>query len=101
LNGISIASAVFAQIMAECRYALQRAASSPPPLNLSLPLAHNSLGPSELTTQMASRLVQLFLQGSLVWQTDRQNTLLGLQQLAAFTYAVLLCGLINSQPWLK
>jgi len=34
-------------------------------------LIHGSLGPPESLTQMASRSVQLFLQGSLVWQTDQ------------------------------
>jgi len=58
-NGISIGSAVFAQLTAECRYTLQRAA--PFPLKLILPmgdldfhLARDSLGPSEPKTQMAS-----------------------------------------------
>jgi len=37
------------------------------------PLAHDSWGPSQPTTGMASQLVQPFLQGSLVWQTDRQT----------------------------
>jgi len=32
-----------------------------------------SLGPPESSTRTASRSVQLFLQGSLVWQTDRQT----------------------------
>jgi len=36
-------------------------------------LIHGSLGPSESSTPTASRSVQLFLQGSLVWQTDRQT----------------------------
>ena len=34
-------------------------------------LTHDSLGPSEPTMQTASRSVQAFSQGSLVWQTDR------------------------------
>jgi len=37
------------------------------------PLAYDSWGPSQPTTGMASQLVQPFLQGSLVWQTDRQT----------------------------
>jgi len=41
--------------------------------DLDLNLLHGSLGPPESSTQMASRLVQLFLQGSLVWPTDRQT----------------------------
>jgi len=39
-------------------------------------LIHGSLGPPESSTQMASRSVQPLLQGPLVWQTDRQTTLL-------------------------
>jgi len=34
-------------------------------------LIHGSQGPPESSTQTASRSVQPFLQGSLVWQTDR------------------------------
>jgi len=34
-------------------------------------LIHGPLGPPKSSTQTASRLVQPFLQGSLVWQTDR------------------------------
>jgi len=34
-------------------------------------------GPPKSSTQMAARSVQPFLQGSLVWQTDQQTTLLG------------------------
>jgi len=41
-------------------------------------LIHGPLGPPKSSTQMTSRSVQPFLQGSLVWQTDRQTTLLGL-----------------------
>jgi len=43
------------------------------------------LGPPESTLQMASWSVQLFLQSSQSWQTDRQTTLLCLQQQAAST----------------
>jgi len=50
----------------------------PSPSKLPLPtgdldphLIHGSLGPPESSTQMASRSVQSFLQGSLVWKTDR------------------------------
>jgi len=49
-----------------------------PPSKLPLPmghldphLIHGSLGLPKSSTQTASRLVQPFLQGSLVWQTDR------------------------------
>jgi len=34
-------------------------------------LLYGSLGPPKSSTQAASRSVQLFLQGSLLWQTDR------------------------------
>jgi len=40
-------------------------------------LIHASLGPPESSTQTASRSVQPFLQGLLVWQTNRQTTLPG------------------------
>jgi len=39
-------------------------------------LIHGSLGPPESSTQVASWSVQPFLQGSLMWQTDRQTTVL-------------------------
>jgi len=38
--------------------------------NLNPHLIHGSLGPPESSTEAASRSVQPFLQGSLVWQTD-------------------------------
>jgi len=66
-NGITIGSAVFAQVTAECPYTLQWA-----PLFPKLVLRMGDLDPrgqSEPTTQMASRSVQPFLHGSLVWQT--------------------------------
>jgi len=34
-------------------------------------LIHDSLSPLESSTQTASQLVELFLQGSLLWQSDR------------------------------
>jgi len=78
-NGISISSAVFAQLTTESCYTLQWAACLPL-WKLSLPmwisgshLTHDSLAPPEFLTQTASRSVQLFLQGSLLWQTDRQT----------------------------
>jgi len=36
-------------------------------------LIHGSLSPPEPTTQIASRSIQPFLQGSQLWQTDRQT----------------------------
>jgi len=41
--------------------------------DLDAHLIHGSLGPPESSTQTASWSVQPFLQGSLVWQTDRQT----------------------------
>jgi len=41
---------------------------------------HTSLNLSESTSQMTSRSVHSFLQGSRSWQTDRQTTLLCLEQ---------------------
>jgi len=67
-NGISIASAVFAQLTAESRYTLQRA--SPFALKIGLShgdldphLIHGAFAPPEPSTQTASRSVEwLFLQ---------------------------------------
>ena len=69
-------------------YTLERAVPSPVKKcscswgDLDSHLIHGSLGLPDPTTQTAFRSVQLFLQGSLVWQTDRQTdrqtTLLGL-----------------------
>jgi len=51
-----------------------------PPSKLPLPmgdldshLIHGSLDPPESSVQTASWSVQLFLQGSVLWQTDRQT----------------------------
>ena len=81
-NSISIGSAVYAQLMAERPNTLQWAALSPPS-KLPLPMGnqdphimHGSLGSPKSSTQMASHLVQLLLQGSLLWQTDREHTTL-------------------------
>jgi len=49
----------------------------PFPCGSGLHLMHGSLGPLESSTQMASRLVQPLFQGSQLWQTDQQTTLLG------------------------
>ena len=74
---------LFAQMTAECpyftmvsRFPFKIAAShggSGPPCNTWF------LGPTQVNpiTQTASRSLLPFLQGSLVWQTDRQTTLLG------------------------
>ena len=76
-NGIPICSAVFAQTTVECPYTLQWDAHSPPKIcpfqwgDLEPHLIHGSPGPRKSSTQTAARSVQPFLQGSLVWQTDR------------------------------
>jgi len=75
-NGISIGSAVFAQMTAQCAYTLQWDASSPPQ-NCPFPWGNWTTsntwfpGPTWVLNQTASRSVQPFLQGSLVWQTDK------------------------------
>jgi len=51
---------------------------SPGCANVHPHVTHASLGPSESTTQTASPSVQPFLQGSQLWQTDRQTALVGL-----------------------
>ena len=77
-NGILIGSAVFAQTTVSLYFTMGRPFS---PKNLPLPmggsgphLTHGSPGPPKSSTQKAARSVQPFLQGSLVWQTDRQPT---------------------------
>jgi len=79
-NGISIGSAVFAQMTAVCPYTLQW--DAPFPKNLHLPkgdldshLIHGSMSPPDpqLKVQTASRSVQPLLQRSLVWQMDRRT----------------------------
>jgi len=63
-NGISTGSAVFAQMTAECPYALQWDAPFPlqncpfPWGDMDPHLIHGSLGPPKSSTQMASRSVQ-------------------------------------------
>jgi len=78
-NSILIVSAVFAQPMAKSPYTLQwHSWATPFPLKTAPHLhaksrphvIHGSLGPPKSTTQIASWLVQPFLQGSRLWQTD-------------------------------
>jgi len=73
--------AVFAQFMSECRLA-----SGGMLFPCKVILSHGdlyphlicgSLGPPKSSTQTASRSCLPFWHGSLVWQTDRQTTLLG------------------------
>jgi len=69
------------EITTEYPYTLQwDARSLPPPKNIASShrdlnphLTHGSLSQPESSTKTASRSVQPFLQGSLVWQTDRQT----------------------------
>jgi len=75
-NGIPTGSAVFAQTTVVSLYFTMGRPFSPK--NLPLPtgdldphLIHGSPGPPKSSTQTAARSVQPFLQGSLVWQTDR------------------------------
>ena len=49
----------------------------PLPLGIWNPSNTWFLGPPESLTQTAARSLHPFLQGSLVWQTDRRTTLLG------------------------
>jgi len=75
-----IGSAVYAQLWQKSLYFTMGA---PFPQNCSFPweiwTPSNTrfLGPIQAHTQTASRPVQPFLQGSLVWQIDRQAALLG------------------------
>jgi len=73
-------SDVFAQMTGEWPYTLQWDATSPTKLPFPMDvwdvdpnLIHSSLGPPESSTQTASQSLQPFLQGSLVWQTDRPH----------------------------
>jgi len=72
---ISIGSAAFAQLTAECPYTRQWAAPSPKIANfhgdLHPQIIQDSLGLPESTTQTVFRSVQLSLQSSRPWQTDR------------------------------
>jgi len=76
-----IDSAIFAQMTTECPHTYNGTPLPPSKLpisngDLDPHLIHGSLGQPKFWTQMASRSVQPFLQGSLVWQTDWQTTLL-------------------------
>jgi len=80
-NGVLIDSAVFAQMTAEYPYTLQWDA----PFSLKIAHSHGGSGPPSNTwfpgpTRVLNRngisIGSAFLQGSLVWQTDRQTTLL-------------------------
>jgi len=76
-KGTSIVSAVFAQVTAECIYTLQwfpiSLSKLPPFMGIWTPCNNGSLGPAESWTQTATRSLQPFMQGSLVWRTDWQT----------------------------
>jgi len=78
-NGISIGSAIFAQLTAESLYFTMghcfRFKIAPSHGGSGPHLIHGSLGPHEYIPQRESQLIQLFLQESQSWQTDRQTTL--------------------------
>jgi len=78
-NGISIGSAIFAQLTAEFPYSLQWVVPSALSIGSSglLSNTYGSLGPTQVLNPTASRFVEPFLQGSIVWQTDQQTMLLG------------------------
>jgi len=71
-NAISTGSAIFEQLTTQCPYNLQWAAPTPSPLKIvpsmgsGSHLIHGSLRRTESSTQMASRSVETFLQGSLL-----------------------------------
>jgi len=74
-NGKFISLAVFAQLTAESPYTYN-GLFFPPKLPsrwgyLDSHLIHDSLGPPQSSTQTVSQSIQPFLQGWLVWQTDR------------------------------
>ena len=79
-NDISIGSAVFAQLTAECPYTLQQAAPSPLKItsshggNPDPHLIHGFLGPREFLIQTACRSVEPFLRDR---PSDSYTTLLG------------------------
>jgi len=74
-NSISISAAVFAQMTAQCLCTMV-CLFPPSKLLLSmlaslLHVIHGSLGPPDSRTQMATWSFQPFLQGSLVWHTNK------------------------------
>ena len=77
-NGISIGSAVFAQLTGEGRYSLQLAAPSPSPLKLCLPIRRSGptsntwfFGPIRVHNPNGISIGSAVLHGSLLRQTDR------------------------------
>jgi len=87
-------------------YILRWAALSPSKLPIPMAesghhLIHASLGPPKSTSQMASQSVQPFLQGSVLWQTDRQTDCTTRFVTIACISIVLPCGLITRKPSLE
>jgi len=82
------------QLNAECSYTLESDTPFPrkiaPSQGIPGPhIIHGYLDPTEFSTQTASRSVQPFLQGSLVWQTKRPHYLDGNNRLhLCMTYVV-------------
>ena len=70
-NNISTGSAIFAQLTAECHTSPLKIA--PSHWDIGPHLTHGSVDPLESSAQTSSKLVEPFLQGSLVYQTDRQT----------------------------
>ena len=82
-NGISIGSAVFAEMTAECPFTMERPfPSSKLPLSCGELDPHGSLGPPKSSTQTVFRLVQPFfcrahyIDRQTDRSTDRQTTLI-------------------------
>jgi len=79
-NGMSIGSAISAQLTTECPYTLQWATLPPSKLPLPMGILTQSntwfLGPPKSSTQMASRSLHIF--AGLNTVTDRHTMLLGL-----------------------
>jgi len=77
----------------------QAACRQPAQLNVPLdsPLIHGCLGPTESTSQKASRMIKVFLQGSRLWQTDSVlGAWIGVlkpnaQNIKTFIFSKLLC----------
>jgi len=75
-NGTSVGSAVFAQTTAECLYCLQWFACFPlkiVPSHVGIWTSCNTwfIGPTRVRNANGNLIFQPFLQGSLVWHTDR------------------------------
>ena len=80
-NSTSIGSAVFAQMTAECPYTKKRPfllSKLPPPMGASGPPSNTCFpGPIRVLNPNGISIGSAFLQGSLVWQTDRPRYSVG------------------------